>query len=102
MLGEILSTLSRGATESAVHEVIYHSSKNRQEFPNKFPNKLPNKLPNKFPDNIRNKYPQVPEIAWQIASLISEAPGKTTSQIGKAMGVSDRTDIISHPSTFIK
>lgn len=94
MLGEILSTLSRGATESAVHEVIYHSTKTRQEFPNK--------LPNKFPDNIRSKYPQVPEIAWQIASLISEAPGKTTSQIGKAMGVSDRIDIISHPSTFIK
>lgn len=93
MLGEILAALTRGESESTVSNVEY--------VPIKVQGIFPNNIPNIFPNNIRSRYPQVSEAAWNIASLLNNTPGASADQIGKALGISDRT-VRYHISTLRK
>ncbi len=85
MLGEILGALSRGETDDKSDEGDL----------------VPNKVPDKVPNNIRSEYPQVHEIAWQIASLLHTTPSASANQIGETIGLSDRM-VRKHIATLRK
>lgn len=91
MLSEILDTLARGETDTPGETVEYVPIKHNGIFPNN--------IPIIFPNNIRSKYPGIAEIVWHIASLLNNTPGATASQIGEAMGISDRM-VRNHISTL--
>lgn len=82
MLGEILATLERNQTDSAIGEPEF--------VPIISPNKFPNNIPNIFPNNFRNQFPNVSDVVWHIASLLNNTPGASADQIGEALGLSGR------------
>ncbi len=47
-------------------------------------------VPNKVPNKAGSEYPKIPDIAWQIVSLLNTTPGASADKIGIALGISGR------------
>lgn len=82
MLGEILSALKRGESDSSTQSMEF--------VPIKMPNKFPNNIPNIFPNKVRSQHPEVADVVWHIGSLLNNTPGANAEQLGEALGVTGR------------
>ena len=71
---------------------IYSALKTHQGEPlkNQLQKGVPNKVPNKVPDKLRKQYPNVSNACWEVYLQIKATPHATTSEIGLAVGISDR------------
>ena len=51
---------------------------------------VPNKVPNKVPDNLPTAFPEIPESAWEVYSIIKADPYQTIAQMAAILPISDR------------